>query len=160
MIVNWNPLVNSKFSIEGDFGLQDGYIEELEFESGKKRTWLKNSYIPRVFPALNLLLTHKRILNEKTEFEEFESWHEKDLRYGSFPFVVERIGFKKSFTTKTPEKGIYKFIDSPKYDRFGNTVLVTFGLEEEGRIPEVRHVFLATNKKEPLRTNSGAFIYI
>jgi len=166
MIMNWNPLVNAKFSLEDDFSLQDGYIEELKFESGKKRTWLRNSYIPRVIPSLNLLLdNHKsdgdKFLGKKTEFEEFENWYNKSLRYGLFPFVVTRIGFKRTFLTRIDEKGIYKFLpDSVKYDKFDGSVLATFGLEEEGIIPEVEYVLLATNKGAPVLTNIGNFIAV
>jgi len=159
MIVNWNPLVNTKFSLEGDFSLQDGYIEELQFDNGKKRTWLRNSYVPRVLPSLNLLLDNKTELeNGKTEFEEFEEWFNRSLRYGSFTFQTARLGFRKKWHIKIPEMGIYKFLGVPEYDRLDGLILATFGLEEEAVIPAIQHVFLATNDRALIRTNTGNFI--
>jgi len=160
-MINWNPLVNTRFSLEDEFGLEDGYIEELTFESGKKRTFLKNSFVPRVIPSLNLLLDNKRLFDEKTEFEEFENWFNNDLRYGVLPFIITRLGFKRKFVTKTDEMGIYRFLpNSVKYDKFDGKVLVLFGLEEEGVIAEIEYVFLVTNKKELILTNNGKFIAV
>ena len=159
IIRDWNPLVNSKFSLEDNISLQDGFIEELQFDSGKKRTWLRNSYVPKVFASLNLLLDNKTLLeNGKTEFEEFEDWFNRTLRYGSFSFQTAKIGFKDKWYIKTSSIGIYKFMGIPEYDRLDGSVLVTFGLEETAVIPEVEHVILAANNGKILLINNGFFI--
>jgi len=166
MIIDWNPLVNTKFSLEDDVSLQEGFTEELTFDSGKRRTWLRNSYVPRILPSLNLLLDNKTPLTGdmfdegKTEFEEFEDWFSRSLRYGAFSFRVARLGFRKKWDTKIPEMGIYKFVSNPEYDRFGGKALATFGLEEEAFTPEVKHTFLSANNGKVLLINSGRCIAV
>jgi len=161
MTINWNPLVNAKFSLEDNFSLQDGFIEELVFTSGKKRTWLRNSYVPKIFPSLSLLLDNKTQLeNGKTEFEEFENWFNNSLRYGSISFQTTRIGFKDKWNTKQPAKGIYKFISVPEYDRLDGLVAASFGLEETASTSEVEHTYLTTNKGGILLTNNKNAIAI
>jgi len=156
MTIDWNPLVNTKFSLEDGVSLQDGFVEELTFASGKKRTWLRNSYVPRVFSLLNLLLDNKTPLeNGKTEFEEFEDWFNTSLRYGSFTFQTVKLGYKEKPYVKTPAMGIYKFLGVPEYDRLDGLVLVTFGLEETRIIPEVRYKYLATQNGKILLTGNG-----
>jgi len=156
MTINWSPLVNTKFSLEDGVSLQDGFVEELTFASGKKRTWLRNSYIPRVFPSLNLLLNNRTPLgNGKTEFEEFEDWFNRSLRYGTFAFRTVKLGFREKSNTKTPAMGIYKFLGVPECDRLDGLVLATFGLKEESVIPEVRFKFLTAQNGKILLTGSG-----
>ena len=161
MIIDWNPLVNTRFSLEDSVTLQDGFMEEITFESGKRRTLLRNSYIPRVFHSLNLLLDNKAPLeNGKTEFQEFEEWFNRSLRYGIFAFKTVRLGYRKKWHIKIPSMGIYKFLGAPEYDRLDGNSLVTFGLEEEAVIPEVPHIFLATNEGKILLTNRGHGIVV
>ena len=158
MIFNWNPQVNTKFSLEGDVILQEDFIQVLQFASGKKRTWLRNSFVPRVFPSLNLMLNNKRAFDEKTEFEEFDEWFSKTLRYGVFPFVTEKLGYKTGPYIKTPAMGVYKFLGPPEYDRLDGHVLATFGLEEESVIPEVRFAYLTAQTGDILLTGNGNMI--
>jgi len=155
-VINWNPLVNTKFSLEGEISLKDGYVQELKFESGKEKTWLKNSFVPRVYPSLKLILDNKpSASNGKTEFEEFDNWFRKSLRYGIFPFSILRIGWKRKWYTKEDEMGIYNFIpNSIKYDKLDGIILVNFGLEEISFIPEVEHTFLMSNNEKILLTNN------
>jgi len=161
MTINWNPLVNTRFALEGGVSLQEGFVEELTFASGKKRTWLRNSYVPRVFPSLNLLLDNRTELeNGKTEFEEFEDWFNRSLRYGSFSFQTVKLGFRKKSIFKTPAMGIYKFLGAPEYDRLDGSVMVTFGLEEEITIPEVKFALLVTNNGKLVLTNRDKAIAI
>ena len=125
-MINWNPLVNSKFSIDGEHGLQEGYVNELKFESGKSRTWLTNTHVPAVYPSLSLALDNtKPTESGKTEYEEFMNWFNVSLRYGVLPFYVERLKNKN-------ETGVYKFIPgSLHYDRFDGIIIASFGLEEQ-----------------------------
>jgi hypothetical protein len=159
MTVNWSPLVNTRFSLEGGVSLQDGFVEELTFASGKKRTWLRNSYVPRVFPSLNLLLDNRiKLENGKTEFEEFEDWYNRSLRYGSFTFQTVKLGWKEKPFIKTPAMGIYKFLEVPEYDRLDGLVLAAFGLREEAFTPEVFYSYLTAQTGEILLTGNGNMI--
>jgi hypothetical protein len=129
MIYNWNPLVNQDFNLEGDYGYKEGYLETLSFDSGKEHTHLKNSYVPRIFPALSLDLDNEiGIVSgpNNTEFKQFIAWYEVGLRYGSLPFYANRILFRDTI-------GIYKFIpESLQYTEVRSIVTVNFGLEEIG----------------------------
>jgi hypothetical protein len=159
MIANWNPLVNLKFSLDGDVHLQEDFIIELKFDSGKRRTWLRNSYVPITYPELSLLLENKtRLKNNKTEFEEFKDWYSKDLRYGSIPFRITRIGFQPKDETKIDETGIYSFLETPKYDSWGHMIIASFGLEETAVIPEVEYLFIAANNGNILLSNDHRLI--
>jgi len=161
MTVNWNPLVNTKFSLEEPVTLKEGTVRELQFDSGKIRTYLKNSYVPRVFPSLNLLLNNKYLLeNDKTEFEEFEEWFNVSLRFGIFTFLMKKLGFRDKWDTEIPEMGVYKFLGTPEYDRLSGTVLATFGLEEEMVVPEVKYTFLASNSSKVLLTSGRYYIAV
>jgi len=154
-IMGWNPLVNKKFSLDGDVHLQEGFILELKFDSGKRRTWLRNSYVPIVYPELSIMLDNKtRNENNKTEFQEFTEWYAKTLRYGSLPFQITRIGFNRRDETKVDEMGIYTFIDPPSYDGWGHMIIASFGLEEIAIIPEVEHTYIITNNGKILLTNN------
>jgi hypothetical protein len=150
MIIPWNPLVNSNFNLEGDYGLADDYIKTLQFASGKKRYTLTNSYVPRNYPSLSLLLDNIDLNeNRLTEYEEFNRWFCDDLRHGTLPFSCLRIGFRPTFRTKKGETGIYEFVPhSLMYENMGGLVTAVFGLEEKGFLPETRHTFLAAQTKQ------------
>ena len=159
-VIEWNPLVNRELSLDGEYGLEGGYIETLEFESGKKRTHLKNSFVPVEYPSLSLMLNNTIPTESgKTEFEEFRRWHDVSLRYGILPFYFPRIGYRMKDYIKTPETGIYTFIpESLAYDRLDGIVVAGFGLKETGMIPETEYVFLAANNDEILFTDKGRAI--
>ena len=129
IIYDWNPLVNKEIAIEGDWGYKEGYISTLTFDSGKERTHLKNSFIPKVFPSLNLSLDNKiKIIDgpNDTEFKQFMVWYDTGLRYGTIPFYFNRLLNKN-------EIGIYKFIpESLHYTDIDGFVDITFGWEEIG----------------------------
>lgn len=154
-VMEWNPLVNKKFSLDGDVTLQEGFILELKFDSGKRRTWLRNSYVPIVYSELSIMLENRtKNGNNKTEFEEFREWYERTLRYGSLPFQVTRIGFIRRDETNVDEMGIYTFLEAPKYDGWGHMIIASFGLEETAVIPEIEHTYIITNNGEVLFTNN------
>jgi uncharacterized protein Veg len=165
-VIDWNPLVNNKFSLDGDYSLEEGNIETLEFESGKKRTYSKNSYVPTVYPSIGLVLNNipnntNPMKREKTEYQEFMGWFNVGLRYGILPFYAPRIGFKKTILTKTGEIGIYTFIpNSLKYDKLDGIVYATFGLKEEGFLPEVEYRLLGTEKGKILLADKRTFIVV
>jgi hypothetical protein len=162
-VINWNPLVNTKFGLEGEYSLKDGYVQELKFDSGKERIWLKNSFIPRVFPSIQLVLNNKvTVSSGKTEFEEFTNWFNNSLRYGILPFQITRLGYKRrNEYIKTDEIGIYKFTpNSVKYDSLDGYVFADFGLEEINVIPEVEYVFLGANDGQILFADSNTAIVI
>ena len=151
-MIAWNPLVNTRISLDGDYSLKDGYLKTLQFNSGKEARWLTNSFVPRLFPSLKLTLENRTpIINGKTEYEEFNEWFNKTLRYGVLPFQLVRFGYKPSINVKTPEIGVYKFIsNSINYDRLDGIVIVSFGLEETGVIPEAQYIFLAVDADQIL----------
>lgn len=150
-MIDWNPLVNKRFSLDGDVSLQNGYIEEIKFESGKTRTWLRNTFVPYVYP-LKLALNNKTITKSgKTEYEEFNDWYNKTLRYGILPFQVGKIGHKtKRIFIKTEELGVYRFTDTPKFDKIDGIPIVSFTLEEMRTIPEVEYIFFKTKQGQIL----------
>ena len=127
-VIDWNPLVNKKLLLDGDYGYAEDYVTTIDFNSGKKRTYLKNSFVPKVYPTLRLALDNKTQINSginnDTEFSQFKRWFEEDLSYGVLPFYFPLIG-------KPDEIGVYKFIpDSLFYDRTDGIILFHFGLEE------------------------------
>jgi len=155
MIMNWAEGVNIKLSLDGNVHLKEGFINELTFESGKRKTWLRNSYVPIVFPELSLLLDNKtKDDNRKTEADRFKEWHAINLRYGSLPFQIPRIGFQRRDETKTDEMGIYAFLEQPEYDSWGHMIIASFGLVEDAIIPEVEYLFLSANNGDILFTNN------
>jgi len=161
MIANWNPYVNQELSFDGDHGLAENFMETLEFESGKDRIYLKNTYIPIEYSSSSLMLNNILPTDSgKTEYGEFVQWFNVNLRYGILPFYFPRIGYKKEWYIKTGEIGIYKFLpNSLKYDRIDGIIMATFGLRETGYLSETEGIFLATNDDEILLTNSGRFIF-
>jgi hypothetical protein len=162
MIIPWNPLVRCEFNLEGDYGPSDGYTETLQFASGKKRITLKNSYVPRSYPSLSLVLDNQEAKeNGLTEYGEFVRWFNDDLRYGTLPFLCPRIDFKPSLFTKTGEMGIYEFVpESLKYEDTGGVRIANFGLEEKGFLPEVEYKFLATSDGKILLANKNKRIIV
>ena len=161
-VIDWNPLVNREFSLDGDYGLADGFVETLEFESGKKREHLKNSYIPIEYPSLSLMLNNTAPTESgKTEFQEFRQWHDVSLRYGILPFYFPRIGYKMKPYVKTGEIGIYQFTaKSLTYDRVDGIVTAAFGLRETGYIEEITYKFLTTEGGEILLANHNQYIIV
>jgi hypothetical protein len=162
MIVPWNPLVNNRFNLEGDYGPNDGYITTLEFASGKKRIMLTNSYVPPVYPSLSLLLDNIHINeNQLTEYEEFTRWFNDNLRYGTLSFSCPRIGFRPTVFTKTGETGIYEFIPhSLKYEDMGGLITVVFGLEEKGYLPGTEYLILSAGKGKALLADKNTYIVL
>lgn len=126
-VINWNPLVNQRFFLDGEYGYKSDNITTLTFESGKERITLKNSFIPREYPSVSLALDNIAPIatgRENTEFKQFMRWFEVGLRYGILPFYAPKIGYPG-------ETGIYQFIPNTlKYDRIYGIVNVTFGLRE------------------------------
>jgi len=161
MIANWNRLVNKRLSLEGEFGNDEGFFETLTFESGNERTYIKNSHVPKVYPAMGIVLNDTIIKKSgKTEFQEFESWYNETLRYGTISFYFPRIGFKPKFDTLTGEIGIYKFLPTElKYEGKG-IKFATFGIKETSFIEERKRKLLLTENEIYLLTeNGGRFLH-
>jgi len=160
MIMEWNPYVNQELSFDGDHGLSEGFIETLEFESGKKRIYLKNSHVPVEYPSLSLMLNNIAPTGSgKTEYREFEDWFNISLRYGTLPFYLPRIGYRKEWNIKTGEIGIYEFLPSSlRYDRIDGIIMATFGIKEIGYDREIEHTFLAAENGEILLCGNGKYI--
>jgi hypothetical protein len=158
-IKDWNPLVNNNLCLDGGFHLEENFTAELEFESGKKSAYLKNSYIPMAYPSVGLILDNA-VPKESglTEYQEFMKWFNDDLRYGILPFYAPRIGFKGTYLTRTGETGIYKFTSSPVYDRAEGVSYASFGLRETGYLPETRYRLLAAENGEILLADRNTYI--
>ena len=125
-MINWNPLVNQKFSLDGEYGLSEDFTETIEFESGKKREHLKNTFIPYEFTSISLTLDDNKIVTtgvNNTEFKQFVFWHDITLRYGTLPFTVKKLNGTGN--------AVYKFTGKPKYDRAKGIIIASFGLREE-----------------------------
>jgi uncharacterized protein Veg len=156
MIADWNMLVNKRLSLEGEFGNDEGYFETLTFESGNERTFVKNSYVPKVYPAMGIILNDTIIKESgKTEYQEFESWYNETLRYGIISFYFPRIGFIRKPDTLRGEIGIYKFLPTEmKYEGKG-IKFATFGIKETGFIAERKRKLLLTENEIYLLTENG-----
>jgi hypothetical protein len=128
IVINWNPLVNTEFSLEGDYGYDSDYVKSLKFESGKERIYLKNNFVPKVY-NLSIVLNDRKIIMAgaiNTECKQFKYWYEYGLRYGILPFYAPRV---KSHG----ETGIYEFVpESLQYSGAGGYVTATFTVKEIG----------------------------
>jgi hypothetical protein len=125
-VVLWNPKVNKRLFINGDYAYDGEYIKEIRMASGKPRVYLLNEYAPKEFGNVGLDLDDREIIADgkyNTEKKQFEYWFEYALRYGSLPFQIPRIFYPQ-------ENGIYQFI--PNSLSFEGTGFVTasFGLRE------------------------------
>lgn len=123
----WDGRVNAGFSFEGEYGHEPESVEVTRFESGKERRSPKNSWTPLEFPAVSLMLDNSEVVaSHRTEAELFAQWHERELRGGTVPFRIPRLG-----RNRRRETAAYVFIpDSLFFDGFGSSVRATFGLRE------------------------------
>jgi len=159
IIADWADGVRSNISLDGVYKHKEGFTKSLQFVSGKERTWLTNTYVPIEYPSLSILLDNTLSDTEETELDKFISWYETTLRYGSLPFYLPRLGYKKKRIDKVGQIGVYKFIqDSLDYDRVKGLVLVKFGLIEEFYISAEEFVFLTTKNGEFLITENGEYL--
>ena len=125
--IAWDPLVNCEFALEGEYGLDEDYAAVLKFDSGKERVYLKNSFVPKAYPSLSLLLDNVDIISsgsENTEYKRFVYWHDVLLRYGSLPFCAPRIGHPGETATYIFIPGSLQFQDAD------GIITATFGLKE------------------------------
>jgi hypothetical protein len=127
-VINWNPFVNRELSIEGSTSYDEDYVQSLRFAGGKERLYLKNNYVPKVY-NLSIELNNRIVITTGkyvTEYQQFQYWFEKGLRYGVLPFYLPRINFPG-------ETGIYRFIPgSLQYSDTGAIVTAVFSLLEIG----------------------------
>ncbi|MDR0402948.1 MAG: hypothetical protein LBH35_05090 [Treponema sp.] len=128
IVLNWNPFVNRKLSIESDTGYDDNYVRSLRFDSGKERLYLKNNFVPKVY-SLGIELDNQAVVTAgryNTEYLQFKYWYEYGLRYGILPFYFPRLKFPE-------ETGIYQFVPgSLQYSDTGAIVAAVFSLKETG----------------------------
>lgn len=105
MAVNWDEHVNTRF-----YGEDGAYIEnheEVEFKSGRRIYYLKNS-IPSKSFAVNLSLNDMKgeRLDGKTEFEWFLYWYEYVAKSGTETFyladLVTKAGTREYRLTDVP----------------------------------------------------------
>ena len=87
MAVNWDERVNARF-----YGQDGTYIEnteEVEFKSGRRIYYLKNS-IPLKSIAVSLMLDDRKAnrTDGRTEFEWFLYWYEYVCKSGAETFYL------------------------------------------------------------------------
>ena len=100
MAVNWPDGVNNKV-----YGLSTTMNDNLQvqtFESGAKRTWLKNSVTKKKFSFL-LLFSDR---GSDSEFKKFLSWYDNVCLSGSISFyflnLISKSGVKEYKFTEVP----------------------------------------------------------
>lgn len=115
----WNNHVNTRFY--GQDGSYNDNREEVEFKSGRKVYYLKNS-IPTKTHALNLTLNDSTLIDGKTEFQWFLYWYENTIKSGTLTFylydIITHIDLKE-----------YRFTDVPQWE--GQSMkMVSISIEE------------------------------
>lgn len=95
MAVEWDSHVNTRF-----FGEDGAYIEnteEVEFKSGRRIYYLKNTLPAKSF-ACSLLLKDKKgeRVDGRTEFEWFLYWYEYVCKSGSETFYLPDLVARQS----------------------------------------------------------------
>ncbi|MCM1218949.1 MAG: hypothetical protein NC548_31085 [Lachnospiraceae bacterium] len=88
MAQNWSAHCNTD-AYGQDGGFEENR-EELEFKSGRKIFYNKNSK-PKMTHALNFRFDDKAKIGGKTEFEWFLYWYEVTMRGGSESFYFDDI---------------------------------------------------------------------
>lgn len=100
MAVSWPLNVNTK-AYGMDTGAKDN-LEKISFESGKERTYLKNSGLKKQF-SFNLSLNDS---GATSEYKLFWTWYEEVLLSGSKTFFLENLlthsGYKEYKMIKVP----------------------------------------------------------
>ena len=154
-IMEWDELVNKRISLDGEYTQEDGFINEIRFDSGKTRTWSKNTYVPNVYPELHLLLNKIYAVDEKgnTEWARFDFWYKSVLRNGILPFYFPKLENSK-------DTAVYQFIpNSLSYDRPDGIVKASFGLREvaqmDGQVPSSQWVTLEDQDASDELPSSG-----
>jgi len=135
IIMDWDEKVNKKLSLDGDYSNEEGFTNETKFDSGKSRIWSKNTYVPKVYPELSLMLNNVYAADEQgnTELARFKFWYESVLRNGVLPFYFPKLENLKN-------TGVYQFLPNPpSYDETDGIVKVSFGFREvafmDGQVP-------------------------
>lgn len=107
-IQQWDSHVNTGF-----YGQDGGFLENketIEFKSGRKIDYLKNSLPVKTH---TLLLTVKDkgtpLIEDKTEFEWFLYWYEHTIKSGTLPFYLTDIISGKG-------QKVYKLASTPSWD--------------------------------------------
>lgn len=89
-MAEWSEYVNA--DLYGQDGSYNDNTEEVEFKSGRKIEYLRNS-VPKKTHALNLSCKDKGTpkINGKTEFEHFLYWYENTVKSGTIPFYLTDV---------------------------------------------------------------------
>lgn len=103
MAQKWDSHVNTKFY--GEDGGYSGNREKVEFKSGRKIFYLKNS-VPKKTHSVNLRCEDTEKKDGRTEFGWFLWWYETVIKSGTRPFYLEDItglsGTKEYMITEEP----------------------------------------------------------
>ncbi len=89
-MAEWSEYVNA--NLYGQDGSYNDNTEKVEFKSGRKIEYLRNS-VPKKTHALNLSCKDKGTpkINGKTEFEHFLYWYENTVKSGTIPFYLTDV---------------------------------------------------------------------
>jgi len=116
MAVSWSTMVNTKA-----YGMDTGggeNVESIEFESGKARTYLKNSVPKKVFS----FVIRMNDVGATSEYKYFLAWWDNTLLSGALSFyfndLITHSGLKEYRATQTYS------VTGQKYKE------VTFSVEE------------------------------
>ena len=123
-IQEWDSHVNTRF-----YGQDGGFLdnkETIEFKSGRKIAYLKNS-IPLKTHTLLLTVQDKGmpLIEGKTEFEWFLHWYQPTIKSGTLPFYLTDIISGKG-------QKAYKLVDTPGWDSGQRYKEISIKLEETG----------------------------
>ncbi len=119
---NWPAGVNKK--AYGQDSSYDENREEVEYKSGRRIYYRKNS-IERQTHAVNLSMDDKKpISGSKTEFRVFLAWFENDIKGGTVPFYFPDVTVRDGQTER-----LYYMKETPTWSGQGRKE-VTFTLED------------------------------
>lgn len=100
MAVNWNNEINTD-AYGMDTSANENVIR-VEYESGKEKTYLKNSSVKKVFTFM-LSMQDK---GANSEYKKFWAWYDNVLLSGSlsfmFPDLITHSGLKEYIMTDVP----------------------------------------------------------
>ncbi len=109
MAQEWDSHVNTRFY--GQDGSYAENTEEVEFKSGRKIYYLKNS-TPSKTHALSLTVDDREKVDGKTEFQWFLYWYENTIKSGTLSFYLTDIIAKEG----TRE---YRITEPPTWEGLG-----------------------------------------
>lgn len=102
---NWPTGVNTKA-----YGMESGWSdnrEEVEFKSGRRVYWLKNSEARKTHSVMMTFDDKTAISGALTEWQVFQNWFKNTIKSGTVPFYFPDLsnkgtGTRLYYMTETP----------------------------------------------------------